>query len=307
MGAGQWAILLFLSLLWGTSFFFQKTILLQLHPFTMVFGRLGLAALALYLVMLTAGYRISSVRGCWSGMIVMAAMNNAIPFCLFAWSQTRITSGLAAIFNATAPLFTVVAAHLLTSDERLTPRKIIGVICGIAGVIFIIGPGVLGGARGSVMGQLACLIAASCYSLAAIYSRRFRQIPAIVLAAVQAAIAALMVLPMALLTEHPWTLPMPTLKTWSALLALGLLSTGLAYAIYFRLLARVGATNTVLVTFLIPVTALLLGKFRLHETLELRQIGGMACIFLGLLIIDGRIVRAIAARQQAREMEKVPA
>jgi len=191
-------------------------------------------------------------------MILMGAMNNAIPFSLFAWSQTRIPSGLAAIFNATAPLFTVLAAHFFTRDERLTTRKIFGVLCGISGVSLILGPGVFSGQRGSILGQFACLIAAVCYSLAAIYSRRFREIPAMVLAAVQAAIAALMVLPIALFVEHPWTLAMPNLKTWSALLALGLLSTGLAYAIYFRLLAHAGAVNTVLVTFLIPVTALIL-------------------------------------------------
>jgi drug/metabolite transporter (DMT)-like permease len=307
MAAGQWALLLFLSLLWGASFYFQKTILLELHPFTMVFGRLALAALALYIVMLSTGFGLATVRGNWLGMILLGAFNNAVPFCLFAWSQTRITSGLAAIFNATAPLFTVVAAHLLTRDERLTGRKIGGVLAGIFGVILIIGPGVLNGSRGSVLGQLACLVAANCYSLAAIYSRHYKHIPPIVLAAVQAGIAAVMVLPLALLVEHPWTLPMPNIKTWSALLALGLLSTAMAYAIYFRLLARAGATNTILVTFLIPVTALLLGKFRLHEALEWRQLGGMACIFVGLAIIDGRILRAIRGVKPTTKVEEVHA
>jgi drug/metabolite transporter (DMT)-like permease len=239
-------------------------------------------------------------------MLLMGAFNNAIPFCLFAWSQTRITSGLAAIFNATAPLFTVLAAHFLTKDERLTPRKIAGVICGISGVIFIISPDVLTGPRGSIAGQLACIIAAICYSLAGIYARRFKEIPSMVLAGVQAAIAALMVLPVALIVEQPWRLAPPGARTWAALLALGLLSTALAYAIYFRLLARVGATNTIIVTFLIPVSALLLGTLLLNEPLKFRQLEGMACIFLGLAIIDGRILKAIFARQPTPQVEKVP-
>ncbi len=150
MGTAEWALLLLLALLWGASFYFQKNVLLELRPFTLVFGRLALAAIALNIVILVMGFRFAALRGHWGGMILMGAINNAIPFCLFAWSQTRITSGLAAIFNATAPLFTVVAAHLFTKDERLTARKIAGVICGISGVIFILSPDLLTGPRGSM-------------------------------------------------------------------------------------------------------------------------------------------------------------
>jgi drug/metabolite transporter (DMT)-like permease len=296
MGAAEWSLLLFLALLWGGSFFFQKKVLRELGPYTMVFGRLGLAALALNLVVLLMGFRLSALRRHWPGMILMAAFNNAIPFCLFGWSQTRIASGLAAIFNATAPLFTVIAAHLFTKDERLTPRKAIGVISGLTGVIFIIGPDVLRGPRGSVLGQLACLLAAICYSLCAIYSRRFKGIPPILLAGVQLAIAALLVFPVALVVEHPWKLSLPGPTTWSALFALGLLSTAFAYAIWFRLLASAGATNTVLVTFLIPITALLLGALFLSEKIQPRALGGFACIILGLAIIDGRIVQFLRSK-----------
>ena len=305
MGTGDWALLLLLALLWGASFYFQKNVLLELRPFTLVFGRLALAAIALNIVVLISGFRFSVLRGHWGGMLLMGAINNAIPFCLFAWSQTRITSGLAAIFNATAPLFTVVAAHFLTRDEKLTGRKIAGVICGISGVIFILSPDLLTGPRGSIAGQLACVIAGICYSLSSIYARRFRGIPSDVLAGVQAAIAALMVLPLALIVEQPWKLAMPGARTWAALLGVGLLSTAMAYAIYFRLLARVGATNTIIVTFLIPVSALILGTLLLHEPLKLRQLGGMACIFLGLAIIDGRILRFLSNRQRAPKGEEV--
>src|ERR1051325_2337130 len=123
MGAAEWSLLLLLALVWGASFFFQKKVLRELGPYTMVFGRLALAALALNIVSLLMGYRFLALRPHWPGMILMAAFNNALPFCLFGWSQTRIASGLAAIFNATAPLFTVLFAHVFTKDERLTTRK----------------------------------------------------------------------------------------------------------------------------------------------------------------------------------------
>jgi len=307
MGASEWFLLLLLALVWGASFFFQKKVLLELRPFTLVFGRLALAAAALNIIVLAGGFRFAVLRGHWRGMLLMGAMNNAIPFCLFAWSQTRITTGLAAIFNATAPLFTVVAAHFLTKDERLTPPKIIGVLCGIGGVVFIISPDVLAGPRGSIGGQLACVAAAICYSFASIYARRFRAIPPLVLAGVQATIAAIMVLPLALILEEPWKLPMPSARTWAALAGVGLLSTAVAYAIYFRLLARVGATNTIIVTFLIPVSALLLGTLLLHEPLKLRQLAGMACIFVGLAIIDGRIIRALFTTPRSADIERIPA
>jgi len=307
MGAAEWALLILLALVWGASFFFQKKVLLELRPFTLVFGRLALAAIALNIVVLMSGFRFAALRGHWRGLFLMGAINNAIPFCLFAWSQTRIASGLAAIFNATAPLFTVVAAHFLTKDERLTTAKIAGVICGIGGVVFILSPDLHAGPRGSIGGQLACVAAAICYSFASIYARRFREIPAIVLAGIQAAIAAIMVLPVALIVEQPWKLAMPGTRTWAALLGVGLLSTALAYAVYFRLLARVGATNTIIVTFLIPVSAIILGTLLLDEPLKLRQLGGMACIFVGLAIIDGRIVRMLFAGRRTLKIAEVQA
>ena len=199
------------------------------------------------------------------------------------------------------------AAHFLTKDERLTPRKIIGVICGIGGVIIILSPDVRSGPRGSIGGQLACVVAAICYSFASIYARRFREIPPMVLAGVQASIAALMVLPLALILEQPWKFPLPSTRTWAALAGVGLLSTALAYAIYFRLLARVGATNTILVTFLVPVSALLLGTLLLHEPLRYGQLAGMGCIFVGLAIIDGRIAKALMTRRRSSPVEQVPA
>ena len=307
MGASEWGLLLSLAVVWGASFFFQKKVLRELGPYTMVFGRLALAALALNIISVLMGFRISSLRPHWPGMILMAVFNNAIPFCLFGWSQTRIASGLAAIFNATAPLFTVLFAHLFTKDERLTGRKAAGVLAGLIGVIFIIGPDVLRGPRGSVLGQLACVVAAISYALCAIYSRRFKGNPPILLAGVQIGIAALMVLPVALLVEHPWKARVSMPTTWSALLALGLLSTALAYAIWFLLLERAGATNTVLVTFLIPITALLLGALFLSERIHPRALAGFACIILGLAIIDGRILKLLFPRPRTPRVEQVHA
>lgn len=223
----------------------------------------------------------------------MGALNNALPFSLIFWGQTTITSGLASILNATTPLFTVVVAHIFTRDERMTVRKLVGVLAGLAGVAILIGPDL----GGSIWGQIACLAAALSYAFAGIYGRRFKAlgVQPLQAAAGQLRASAMLILPIMLLAEPAW--PMPSAVTWSAVAGLALLSTALAYVLYFRILAAAGATNLLLVTFLVPVTAILLGAAFLGERLKLRQFAGMALIGLGLAAIDGRIlVRLRAAK-----------
>lgn len=222
----------------------------------------------------------------------MGALNNLVPFSLIFWGQTHIASGLASILNATTPLFTVVVAHFLTTDEKMTASKIAGVLAGLLGVAVLVGPDALSVIDGSVWGQLTCLGAALFYAFAGIYGRRFKAMGVAPLqaAAGQVTTTTLLILPIMLIAEPPW-LPTssPSFVTWSALAALALLSTSFAYVLYFRILAAAGATNLLLVTFLIPVTAILLGAGILGERLALRQLGGMALIGVGLAAIDGRI------------------
>jgi drug/metabolite transporter (DMT)-like permease len=225
----------------------------------------------------------------------MGALNNAIPFTLIFWGQTHIASGLASILNATTPLFTVVVAHLLTNDEKVTGSKIAALLAGIAGVAVLIGPAALAQPNDSLWGELACLGAALSYAFAGISGRRFRDmgIAPLDAAAGQVTASSLLILPIMLTVEQPWNDALPTPTIWAALAALALLSTALAYVLYFRILAAAGATNLLLVTFLIPVTSILLGAVFLQERLEPRHFFGMALIGFGLLVIDGRLGRLL--------------
>ncbi len=291
MGRAEWVLLLVLSVLWGGSFFFSKVALRELPPFTVVLCRVGLAAIVLNLVVRLSGQRAAGGRELWLSFAGMGLLNNLVPFSLIFWGQTQIASSLAAILNATTPLFTIVVAHLLTDDEKLGSRKLAGVMFGLVGVVCIIGPDALHGWRGGVWGQITCLGAALSYAFAGIYGRRFRGVPPLVTAAGQVTSTTLMMVPIVLLADRARLSAWPGGQTLASLVALGLLCTALAYVIYFRILARAGATNLLLVTFLIPVSAMLLGYAFLHERLSVADGIGMALIFCGLACVDGRLLR----------------
>lgn len=288
MGVSEWLLLITLSALWGGSFFCNALVLADLPPFTVVFARVAIAAAALWLVIALGRNGRALTPRLWLAFLAMGALNNVIPFTLIVWGQTRIGSGLASILNATTPLFTVVFAHWLTGDEPMTPARVTGVVCGLLGVTVMIGAGAVEQLGLDVVAQLAIIGAAISYAFAGIFGRRFTATPPMLTAAGQLSASALIMLPLVLIADRPWTLHAPAPQTWAAVLGLSLLSTALAYIIYFRLLARAGATNLMLVTFLIPVSALLLATTVLGEVLEARQVAGMLLIGLGLAAIDGR-------------------
>jgi drug/metabolite transporter (DMT)-like permease len=287
MGAVEWALLLALSVLWGGSFFFVKLAVAELPPFTVVLGRVGLAALALNLLVRATGHRMPRDRGRWAAFFAMGLLNNLVPFSLIAWSQTQIASGLASILNGATPLFTALLAHWLTDDERLTWSRLAGVLLGLTGVGVMIGLEALSGLGLHVVAELAILLATLSYACAGIFGRRFRGQPPLVTATGQVTATTLMMLPIVLAVDRPWTLAMPQPSTLAAVAGLALLSTALAYLLFFRILAAAGATNLLLVTLLIPVSALLVGHFVLGEGLALQHILGMGLIALGLAAIDG--------------------
>jgi len=296
MGPMEWFLLIILSVLWGGSFFFSKVVLAELAPLTVVLGRVCIAAVVLNVMVRATGQRMPVSLRSWGFFLVMGLLNNLLPFSLIFWGQTLIPSALASILNATTPLWTVLLAHFMTADERLTPGRLIGVILGLGGVVVAIGADALLGQGLDVLAQLAVVGAAVSYGLAGIYGKRMRGVSPLVTAAGQLTCSTLMVIPVALFVERPWLLPMPTLTTWGALLALALLSTAVAYVIYFRLLSTAGAANLLSVTFLIPVTALLLGMTLLGEQLDPRTFVGMGLIGLGLVTMDGRLLQAARAR-----------
>lgn len=294
MGPFEWLLLGVLSLLWGGSFFFGKVAVVEMGPLTIVFCRVALAALVLHTILLARGQRMPVSPKLWGMFFVMGAINNLIPFSLIFWGQIQIASGLASILNATAPLWTVLLAHFLTTDERMTGNRLGGVICGLVGAVVMIGPDALSGIGLNVLAQFAILGAALSYAFAGIFGKRFKGIPPLVTATGQITATAVMSLPLMLLVDRPLALPLPSLSTWAAVTVLGLFCTALAYIIYFRLLASAGATNLLLVAFLIPVSALFLGMTILGERLDPRHFAGMILIGLGLTLIDGRLLTRLA-------------
>jgi drug/metabolite transporter (DMT)-like permease len=289
MSATDWLLLIALSLLWGASFFFGKIAVLELPPLTVAFGRVAIAAVILIALARATGVALPTTIATWRPFAIMGLLNNALPFSLILWGQTHIPSGLAAILNATTPLFTVLVAHWATRDEKLTPARVIGVASGLGGVVVMVGPDLLRELGSNVAAQGACVLAALSYAFAGIYGRRFRGQPPLRVAAGQLVMSSVMVAPLALVLDKPWTLSPPSVAAWSALMGTAILSTALGYLIYFRVLARAGATNVLLVTFLIPVSAILLGTLILGEQLAVRHIVGMIAIAIGLAAIDGRL------------------
>lgn len=287
MNVGDWGLLLFLSLLWGGSFFFNQVAVAELPVLTVVAGRVALAAAALWTVVAVLGMPVPRSRAVLVAFLGMGLLNNAVPFSLIVWGQTQIGSGVAAILNAATPLFAVLVAGRLTADEPLTVPRLAGAAVGFAGVAVMIGASPGGGALAA---KLACVAASLSYAFGGVWGRRFRVlgVPPLVTAAGQVTASSIMLVPLALLLDRPWTLPVPSAAAAASLAGVALLSTALAYVVYFGLLARAGATNLLLVTLLIPVTALLLGVGLLGEVLLPRHVAGMALIAAGLAVIDGR-------------------
>ncbi len=286
----EWGLLVTLSVLWGGSFFFNGIAVRELPTFTVVVVRVALAAFILLVVMGITGQKLPWNYRLWAAFLVMGLLNNVVPFSLIVWGQSHIASGVASILNATTPLFTVVVAHVFTSDEKMTAGRLLGVLVGLAGVAMMIGGDALGTFGLDILAQLACLAAGISYAIAGVFGRRFQAMGITPLATATGQITAssILLLPIMLIADKPWTLAMPGIATLGALVGVAALSTALAYILYFRILATAGATNLLLVTFLIPVSAILLGVLVLHEVLLAKHFLGMAMIGLGLAAIDGR-------------------
>lgn len=295
MTAGEWGLLVFLSLLWGSSFIFNDVAVRELPTLTVVVTRVLLAAVILLAITRLAGISMPTDWRIWRALLLLGLINNALPFCLIVWGQSHIAAGLASILNATTPLFGVVIAHYFTGDEKLTAGRMAGVITGFAGVAVMIGADALQSLGVSVFAQLAVLMGAFSYAVGTIYARRFRGLGLSPMATAtgQVVASSVLLVPVMLVVDKPWTLTVPGMETIFALIGVAVLSTVLAFIIYFRILSTAGATNLMLVTFLIPVSAIILGILLLGETPHPKQIAGMLMIGTGLALIDGRPLRAI--------------
>ncbi|MBV8603028.1 MAG: DMT family transporter [Candidatus Eremiobacteraeota bacterium] len=293
MRAREWALLLILAAIWGAAFFFYKLLdEAGLGALTVSFGRVALAAPVLVAAMLAGRERLPGGWSAWGSFAVLAIFNNVVPFTAIAWSENVIPSGLAAINNAMTPIFTVVIAHYLTRDERLSPLKIAGVALGFCGVLVLIGPDALRGLGLAGVAQLVVLSAPLSYAFAIVAAKRMGPISPLGLSTGQTLAATAMLLPITFAIDRPWTHPPLSLQAWLAFLGIAILGTAVAYLLYYKILREAGAVNAVLVTFLVPIGALILGALFLHERIEPNALVGMALIFCGLAAIDGRALRS---------------
>jgi len=292
MNRSDWLILAVLAVIWGGAFFFIGVAVRHVPPLTYVWLRLTIAAAAMWLFLRVKGHSVGLPRQVWGSIVLLAVLNNALPFALFGWGQTHIASGLASILNATTPIWGVLVAHFLTRDERMSPRKIAGVLLGFGGVATMIGPSLLSSLGSSALAQLACVTAALSYALAAVWARRFKRMGVSPLSVTtgQLTAGAAIMLPLSMIVDQPWTQPFPPLTAWGAIVALALLCTAFGYVLYFRLIETSGATNALLVTLLVPPVAILLGGLFLGEQLAPQDFAGLGLIALGLAAIDGRLL-----------------
>ncbi|HEX2580940.1 MAG TPA: DMT family transporter [Dongiaceae bacterium] len=294
----DWLLLGILAFLWGASFLLGKIAVGEVSSYGIALARVASAALVLTVFGLYRGIFALITPRLAGELLLLGLFNNAVPFCLIFSAQKHIGSGLASVLNATVPFFSALLGHFLTHTERLTLRRLAGVLIGIAGVVVLIGPAAFSGGL-SLLSDLMILGAAFSYACAAQYARRFRALPPLLSTVGQVISASIILLPVWLALERPWQhVSLPPWPIIAILLALGLFCTALAYILYFTLIRRAGATNATLVVFLVPVFALIASNLLLAEPIHLSEVWGMLGIFLGLAVIDGRPFRWVLNRAE---------
>ena len=299
LGPMDWGLLVLLSLLWGGSFLCVGIAVQELPVLTIIALRVSLAALVLWGIALFCGHQLPRGRKTWQAFLALGLLNNVIPFGLIVFGQQTIGAGLAAILNATTPLWTVLVAALFLADERFSKQKLFGVLLGLVGVIVMVGPDSLAGISRNLGAQLAVLGATLSYAFASVFGRRFAaaKISPLQTALGQVTASSFILVPLALMIDTPWASALPSQATIFAILGLAVLSTAGGYLLFFNILERAGATNVSLVTLLIPPSAIAMGMLVLEETLQGIHFIGLALIILGLLSLQGRLFRLSRPKQ----------
>ncbi|WP_417713650.1 DMT family transporter [Pseudophaeobacter arcticus] len=291
-------LLAVLALVWGGSFFFAEIALRELPPLTVTLFRVTLALPVLFLVVRLKGIAIPRGGRIWGAYLGMGALNNALPFSLIFWGQTQIESGLASILNGTTAVFGAVVAGLLLKDEPLTPQKLTGATLGFLGVAVIMGPTALTSLDPRNLAQLAVLAAACSYALASVWGKLFLGgQPPLMNALGMVTGSTVLMVPLALYVEGAPRFDL-SVEVWGAVIGVAVLSTALAYLMYFEILHRAGSANLMLVTLLIPPVAVSLGAGVLGEQLSREAVLGFAIIGVGLIVTDGRLPRRVLGRRQ---------
>lgn len=291
----DWLMLILLSVVWGGTFYFVAVALREVPPLSLVFFRCVVAVSVLVPILLVLGFEFPRTVRQWRNYAVMAILNNILPFTMIFYAQYTITSSLASVLNATTPLMSLLVLRF-AAGEPWTANKLVGVVVGLAGVAILIGPAaIVGSDLKSVVAMLLCLAAAVCYGFSSLWGRKLTGFAPPVSAASQLTCSMVMLLPLAAAVDRFWTLPLPSTPIILAVLGLGVLSTALAYILFFKILASAGPLNVMLVTLLIPLTAIALGVLFLGERLLPHQIAGAIIIAVSLLVIDGRLFGAAQA------------
>jgi drug/metabolite transporter (DMT)-like permease len=295
MDAFDWVMLITLATVWGGSFLFNAILVAELPVITIVAIRVTVAALALWGFVRVTGRKIPTSPQVWGALLILGVLNNAIPFSLIVQGQTQITSGLASILNATTPLFTILVAGFFLTDERFSVLRVLGVVVGFSGVILMVGPEALSGLGDDFWAQLCALGAALSYGFASVFGRRFRElgVDPVMVATGQVTMSSLVLWPIALWIDGPQDIMGLSFNAAASMFGLAVLCTSFAYILYFRILERAGATNISLVTFLVPISAIILGVLVLGERIFIKEIMGMTLIGMGLAIIDGRLFQRL--------------
>ena len=293
-----WAELILLGLIWGASFFSIRIALNEVPFVTSVLHRTGWAMLVLWAVVILMRQPIPRDPKIWFGFLIMGLLNNVIPFGLMAWAQLHVETGLTSILNAATAIFGVIVAALFFADERITVRKAIGVLLGFFGVATAIGLDSFRNFDLRSFAQLAIIAGTISYAFASAWARlRLGNLPPQVAAAGMLTGSTLIMLPAALIIDGPVKFDLMPV-TWAAMGYYSVIATAGAYLLYYRVLAMVGSGNLMLVTLLIPPVAILLGAAFLGEELHPSAFLGFALLTLGLIILDGRVLRALIDRRK---------
>ena len=293
----DWLLIILLSAIWGGSFLFGRILMIEWPPFTVVFLRVFLAALALWVFLMMTSRKFPKDLGLIKAILIMGILNNVIPFSLILIGQREIGSGLASVVNAMTPIWTLIIANFFTTDEKFSANKIAGIIFGFLGVAVLIGTDLIQGLTASAWAQGAVLGATISYGFAGVWGKRFKGYDPITISTGQLTASSIVMLPLIFLLEDPFSLSMPDTEMIISMLGLSILCTAYAYVLFFKILNNAGATNVSLVTFLVPISAIILGILWLGETLTTSNIAGMILIIIGLALVDGRILKMTGLRR----------
>jgi drug/metabolite transporter (DMT)-like permease len=312
MGLNNLLWFILLASLWGPSFLFIKVAVAEIPPITLVAWRVGLGALLLYLYLRSQGRALPRPGPVWKSFAVVGFFGNAIPFVLIAWGEQRIDSSLTSILNGATPLFTIILAHFLVADDRLTPIKGVGTLLGFGGLLVLFAPSLLAGAQATTWGLLAVTIATISYGISMVYARiRLRGLPPLVVPTAQLMMATLYLFPLSLLVDRSYGLALPSWEALGAMAGLSLLGTALGFAVFYHLLENVEPTYVSMITYLLPVVAIILGMVVLKERLAWNAYVGCALILLGIMIANGVFQQRVkshtltlALSQEEREDEE---